>query len=91
MQVNDQICDVCGRWCSSVDIDGKPVPLVVYVGAGLPPDYAGPPVDLNGPGVKVPEIVREIMAQPIARREFCVECFAKALASATNPGPEEVP
>jgi hypothetical protein len=75
--VNDFICDHCGTWCSSAEIDGQSVPLVLYVVAGIPPDYAGPKVDLNAPGLKVPELVRELMRQPVARREYCVRCFAQ--------------
>jgi hypothetical protein len=75
---NDFLCDACGEFCSTIMVDGKLVPLVVYLVAGVPPDYPGPPVNLNGPGVKVPDLIRELMAQPIARREYCVPCFAKA-------------
>ena len=77
--MNDFICDNCGRWCSAIDIEGKMVPLVVYIVAGVPPDYAGPPIDLLAPGVKVPAIIRELMARPVARKEYCVECFAKEM------------
>lgn len=75
-RVNDYICDRCGRACSTVVVHGKLIPLVIYIVAGTPPDYPGP-VDLNAPGVKVPELIRDLMAQPVARREWCVDCFAK--------------
>lgn len=76
--VNDFICDDCGEWCSTVVVDGKLVPLVIYVVAGVPPDYGGSAVDLNANGVKVPAVIRELMAQPVARKEWCVRCFARA-------------
>lgn len=79
MQVNDYICDTCGESCGEgCEINGKKIPLVAYLVVGVPPSYKGEPVDLNAPGSYVPQIVRELMAQPIARREWCVKCFAKA-------------
>jgi len=90
--VNDFICDYCGEWCSTVVVDGKLVPLVVYVVTGVPPDYGGAPVGLNDPGVKVPTFIRDLMAQPVPRREFCVRCFAKAfnleLVEVVQPPPK---
>jgi hypothetical protein len=86
--VNDFLCDDCGRWCSTVTIDGKPVPLVVYVVAGVSPDYAGAPVGLNDPGVKVPAFIRELMARPVPRQEWCVECFAKRFGVPLEAAPE---
>lgn len=90
--VNDFICDDCGHWCSTVEIDGKLVPIVVYIVAGVPPDYGGTAVDLNAPGVKVPVFIRELMAQLVARREFCVPCFARRfdLELVTVKAPEPV-
>jgi hypothetical protein len=85
MHVNDYVCEVCGAWCAASD-----PPLVVYLVAGTPPGYVGPPVDLNARGVQVPTLVRELMAQPVARREWCVPCFAKAFGLAlveAQPGP----
>jgi len=73
MQSNDFICDVCGESCAKCA-----VPLVAYLVVGTPPSYSGPPVDLNAAGVKVPAIIRELMAQPVARREWCVSCFSRA-------------
>jgi len=80
--VNDFVCDECGTWCSVAEVDGSPVPLVLYIVAGVPPEYAGPAVDLNAPGIKVPIFVRDLMRQPIPRREYCVGCFAKAFGLA---------
>lgn len=79
MQVNDFICDQCGASCAECTIDGVAVPLVAYMVIGTPPSYAGPQFDLNAAGVKVPAIVREIMARPIARREWCIKCLAQDL------------
>jgi hypothetical protein len=72
-------CDRCGQsvWHSHVQgLDGEPVrcPIVVYVVAGQPAD-TGDPVDLNT--VKVPQYLRDLMAQPVARRDLCVNCFAE--------------
>ena len=77
-RTNDFICDACGEFCTTVMIAGKLVPLVVYIVAGVPDDYPGQ-VDLNAPGVRVPEIIRALMRQPVPRKEFCVPCFAKTL------------
>lgn len=76
MQTTDYLCDKCGASCAACTIDGVAVPLVAYMVIGTPPSYDGPPFNLNTKGVKLPAIVREIMAQPIARREWCVKCFA---------------
>jgi len=76
--IQDYVCDNCGEWCSTVMVDGKLVPLVIYIVAGVPPDYGGSAVDLNAPGVKVPEVIRELMTKPVPRAEYCVSCFAKA-------------
>lgn len=92
--VNDYVCDVCGTWCSNAEVDGKPVPLVVVVNMGVPPDYPGV-LELNASGVRVPPLVRELMAQPIARREYCVPCFARTfglpLVAAPAPPPRREP
>jgi len=90
--INDFACDDCGTTCSQATVDGKSVPLVVYVVVGVPPAYQGPPVGLNDPGVKVPELIRELMRQPTPRREWGVECFAKefglTLVEAPSPARE---
>lgn len=67
----------CDGGCGCQNIAGESTPLVVYIVVGQVPN-SGAPVDLNAPGVKVPAIVRELMAQPVPRREYCVRCFAKA-------------
>lgn len=72
---DDFICDDCGQFCTTVEVDGKLVPLVLYVVAGVPGDYPGQ-LDLNAPGIKVPAFVRELMRQQVPRREMCVNCFA---------------
>lgn len=67
--VQDYDCDICGE-----RIGASPRPILVYIVAG---QLRGDPLDLNT--VPTPPLLREIMAQPIARREFCIECFAKAI------------
>lgn len=52
------------------------VPLVVRITLGQPGD-TGLPVDINGPDVRVPSVVRSLMMTPIARIELCVKCFAE--------------
>lgn len=74
--MNDFVCDRCGEFCSTVVIDGKTVPLVVYLVAGKPPDFPGE-FDLNAPGIRVPEFIRSLMALPVPRIEWCVKCFAE--------------
>ena len=78
--VYDFLCDTCGESCGAgCMIDGVTIPLVAYMVVGVPSSYKGPPFDLNAPGVKVPQLVRDIMAPPVARREWCIKCFAAAL------------
>lgn len=85
MQHTDFLCDTCGESCGEgCTINGKKLPLVAYMVVGIPPgakllDQNSPgTLDLNAPGIFVPQIVRELMAQPVARREWCMKCLAKA-------------
>jgi len=87
--INDFACDDCGQICSQATVDGKSVPLVIYMVVGVPPTYKGPAVGLNDPGVKVPAILRELMAQPTPRREWCAACFAKHFGLPLVEAPQE--
>jgi hypothetical protein len=78
-QLQRFFCSNCKRPIDEIQIEGKPVPLVVYFVVGQPPD-TGAPVDLDeGSGVKVPSWVREIMQPhvPTARVELCIPCVAE--------------
>lgn len=82
-QLQRFFCSNCLRPIDEVTIEGKPVPLVVYLVVGQPPD-TGPPVDLDeGSGVKVPSWVREIMQPhvPTARVELCIPCVAEVFGT----------
>lgn len=70
-------CQDCGTRVEDTDS-----PIVVYIVAGLAPMH---PVTKAGKGhaevtdYPMPALVRELLAQPVARMEFCVDCFAKKL------------
>ena len=55
-------------------------PVVIYLVAGLAP---GHPMVLAGKGAAdvtdfaLPQIVRDLFAQPVARMDWCPECFAE--------------
>lgn len=71
-------CSKCKQSIYNVLTDGVRVPLVAQIVFGQPED-TGPPLDVNGSGVKVPSAVREIMQDhvPIKRMELCNNCFAE--------------
>lgn len=85
-------CSACGEsiWLATIERDGVPVrvPIVVRIIMGQLPN-SGDPVDVSA--VAVPQIVRDVMALPIARVNLCIPCFATALklksAKPTNPLP----
>ena len=84
--VHDYDCDLCGE-----RIGESATPILVYVVTGQVPN-TGEPVDMNQ--VPAPALVRELMAQPIARREFCLACFAKTIGQpleAVAPAPDAGP
>lgn len=55
-------------------------PIIIYMVAGLAP---GHPMVLAGKGVAevsefaMPQVVRDLLAQPVARMDFCPECFGE--------------
>jgi hypothetical protein len=57
-------------------------PVVIYMVAGLAP---GHPMVLGGKGAAdvtdfaMPQIVRDLLSQPVARMEFCPECLSERL------------
>ena len=57
-------------------------PILIYMVAGLAP---GHPMVLEGKGAAdvtnfaMPQIVRDLLAQPVARMDFCPECLAERL------------
>jgi hypothetical protein len=71
-------CSKCKQSIYNVLTDGVRVPIVAQIVFGQPED-TGPPLDINGPGVKVPSAVREVMQPhvPIKRLELCNNCFAE--------------
>lgn len=71
-------CSKCKTSIYNVMTDGIRIPLVVQIVVGQPED-TGPPLDINGPGVRVPSAIREIMQPyvPIKRLELCNNCFAE--------------
>lgn len=85
-------CSKCGQsiWLTTIQRDGADVrvPIVVRIIMGQLPN-SGDPVDVSA--VPVPQVVRDIMALPIARVNLCIPCFATLLklkpAKPTNPLP----
>lgn len=55
-------------------------PVVVYLVAGIAPMH---PLAKDGTAdvtdFAMPQIVRDLLAQPVARMDFCPECFAEKL------------
>jgi hypothetical protein len=84
MHIHDFVCDDCHQ-----PVSQQPIPMVVYIVAGIPPGLGNP--DLNMPDVQVPTFIRELMAQPVARRDWCVACFAKAFNLPLTAPPAPVP
>ena len=82
--VQDFACDICGQRVS----EASP-PILVYIVTGQMPN-TGPPVDLMT--TPAPALVRELMAQPIARREYCLPCFGQAIGQPLDlPAPPPAP
>lgn len=85
-------CSACGQsiWLTTIERDGQAVrvPIVVRIIMGQLPN-SGEPVDVNA--VPVPQLVRDIMALPVARVNLCVPCFTTLLklkpVAPTNPLP----
>jgi hypothetical protein len=85
-------CSACGQsiWLATIERDGTPVrvPIVVRIIMGQLPN-SGEVVDVAA--VPVPQIVRDIMALPVARVNLCIPCFAQVLklksVQPTNPLP----
>lgn len=69
-------CDRCGESVYNCLIEGVRVPIVVYMVAGVIPDYPTP-FDDSAPDVKMPQMVREMMDLPESRVEWCVACLAE--------------
>lgn len=70
-------CSDCGE-----RIEDTNCPVVVYIVAGLAPIH---PMTKAGAGqadvtdYPLPQIVRDLLAQPVARQEYCAGCFAKKM------------
>jgi len=70
-------CSDCQKRIEDMDC-----PVVCYMVAGLAPLH---PLTLDGKGAAdvtdfpMPQIVRDLLAQPIARMDFCPECLAEKL------------
>lgn len=68
-------CDCCGECVN----DCADSPIVVYIVAG----------HVNGGGevdpATLPPLVAELLAQPTARREYCVACFARDVLGMSWP------
>ena len=85
-------CSACGKsiWLTTIERDGVPVrvPIVVRIIMGQLPN-TGDPVDVCA--VPVPQLVRDIMALPVARVNLCIPCFTTLLnlepVAPTNPLP----
>ena len=77
MQAISFSCEDCGG-----RIENKDCPVVVYLVAGLAPLH---PATQAGNGhadvtdYPLPQIVRDLLAQPVARMDFCPDCLAKRL------------
>jgi len=77
-------CDHCQERIEDPGTSAYPgdCPVVVYMVAGVAP---GHPMVLEGKGAAdvtdfaMPQIVRDLLAQPVARMDFCPECFADKL------------
>lgn len=58
-------------------------PVIVYMVAGVAPMHPQMPKEKGGvfdvTDFPMPQIVRDLLAQPVARMEFCPECFAEKL------------
>lgn len=68
--------------CSCCDerIEDCDCPVVVYMVAGLAPMHPrtqGGDVDVTD--IPMPAIVRELLAQPVSRMDFCPKCLAEKL------------
>lgn len=75
MQATSFICDDCN--CRIEDHDS---PVVIYLTAGVVPMH--PSVREGSVDVTdhpMPKILRDLLAKPVAREEYCAACFAKKI------------
>ena len=77
MQSTSFTCDCCKK-----RIEDEDCPVVVYVVAGLVPMH--PKTQKGAQAVDVTDYpmsqyVRDLLAKPIAREEFCAACFAEKM------------
>ena len=77
-------CYYCQEDIHAIESGGRSLPIVLYVVVGQVPG-SGPALDLTG--FPLPELVHELMAQPVARRECCARlaCLSKLAASLGVP------
>jgi predicted RNA-binding Zn-ribbon protein involved in translation (DUF1610 family) len=78
-QATSFTCEDCGE-----RIEDKECPIVVYLVAGLAPLHPMTKAGADGKVADVtnfamPQIVRDLLARPVARMDFCPECFAEKL------------
>lgn len=79
--LNRIACTRCQASVYSCMIEGpdgsaERVPLVIRLNVGKPAD-TGADMDLNGPNLRIPSVLRAMMQTPLARIELCVKCFAE--------------
>jgi hypothetical protein len=76
-QLTRHYCSRCQAAIYNCMVDGVRVPILLYFVVGKPDDTGE--CDVNGPGVKVPSFVREIMQPhvPVARAELCMNCLSE--------------
>jgi hypothetical protein len=75
-QVTRHFCSNCKQSVYNCMIDGVRIPLIFYFVIGQGAD-TGPPLDVNGDGVKLPSFIREILLAPVPRVELCIACVVK--------------
>jgi hypothetical protein len=91
MQATSFTCSDCNE-----RIEDKECPVIVYMVAGLAPMH---PLTVAGKqqadvtDFPMPQIVRDLLAQPVARMDFCPDCLGKRLnlPLVAAPKPEPVP
>jgi hypothetical protein len=76
-QLTRHYCSRCQNAIYNTIVDGKRIPILLYFVVGQPDDTGE--FDVNGPGVRLPSFVREIMQPhvPVARAELCMVCVSE--------------
>lgn len=88
-QLPRHYCSRCQIAIYNCMIDGVRVPILLYFVVAQPDDTGE--FDVNGPGVRLPSFVRELMQPhvPVARAELCMNCMSEVFGLALVTAEED--